>query len=139
MWFNDYYKATSYKFGLPEPGKYRTITVKHDKYLVVHGKKCKQCKKLPHNQQWTGTRICACGNPFINNTFMTDRKHENRKKEWRKVESKGLRDTVAAYRKADSACSTARLQDRWTQELQDERERWWSMLTDRGVDTKWLG
>ena len=137
MWFNDYYKATSYKFGLPAPGEYRTITVKHDKYLVVHGKKCKQCKKLPRNQQWTGPLVCSCGNPYVNVSKCSD--HINRSREWRKIESKGLRDAVAAYRKADDALSTARLQDRWTQGLQDEREKWWSMLTDRGVDTKWIG
>ena len=70
---------------------------------------------------------------------MTDRKHENRKKEWRKVERKGLRYAVRAYKKADDALSTARLQDKWTQELQDRREKWWSILAHHGVNAVWLG
>ena len=136
MWYNDYYKASSHSFGLAAPGDYRIFVTKHRRYLVVHSKRCKQCTKLPMSRRWTGPLVCSCGNPYINVSKCN--KHINRSKEWRKVERKGLRDTVAAYRSADDALSTARLQDKWTQELQDEREKWSSILADRGINTIYL-
>ena len=81
MWYDDYHKATSYKFGIVSPTEYRLFTMKHGCYLVVHSKKCKQCRKLPLRQRWTGTRVCVCGNPYIH--IVRDNEHYNKIREWK--------------------------------------------------------
>ncbi len=35
-------------------------------YRKIIAPRCRQCRRLPGFQRWTGGRICACGNPFIN-------------------------------------------------------------------------
>lgn len=83
MWYDDYHKATSHKFGLVSPTDYRLFVVKHDQYLVVHSKKCKQCRKLPRWHRWAprGARVCACGNPYIH--IARDNHHYDNIKKWR--------------------------------------------------------
>ena len=46
-----------------------TVTDRTGKFLYykrIVGPKCRQCRKLPGHRRWTGERVCACGNPFIN-------------------------------------------------------------------------
>jgi hypothetical protein len=111
MWYNDYYKASSYKMGLVWPDDYRLFVTKHNRYLVVHSKKCKQCKSLPHWHRWTGTRACVCGNPYIHR--VRDDEHYRSKREYLKKE----------YKKACDAFSHANLTGRPLSELQSKRER----------------
>lgn len=35
-------------------------------YRAAIVKKCRQCRNLPQRSHWTGKRVCACGNPYIN-------------------------------------------------------------------------
>ena len=132
MWFNEYHKACSHKFGLAAPGEYRSILQKHNRYLVVHSMKCKQCNKLDLRQRWTGNHVCACGNPYIHSA--SDQRMYRTEKAWREVQRKGLEVLAAKYLRASNEYSTALLQDNWTQELQDNRERYAFKLMDKGID-----
>ena len=35
-------------------------------YKDVFSPRCHQCRRLPARERWTGARVCACGNPYIN-------------------------------------------------------------------------
>ena len=136
-WFTEYHKACSYKYGLVAPLEYRSMTQKHGRYLVFHAPKCKQCKSLDLRQRWTGNRVCACGNPYIHRA--SDQTYYRTERAWRKVQSKGLQVLAAKYLRAEREYSTALLQDRWTQELQDTREQYSYQLMNKGIDVPALG
>ena len=137
MFFNDYYKASSYRFGICGPFEYRLFIQKHGHYLVVHSKKCKQCKNLDIRQRWTGNKVCSCGNPYINR--VSDQKYYRTEHAWRDVQRKGLQVLAAKYLRAEHAYSKALLQDKWTQRLQDTREQYSYQLMSEGIDVPALG
>jgi hypothetical protein len=35
-------------------------------YRKIIAPRCRQCRHLPGYMRWTGERVCACGNPYIN-------------------------------------------------------------------------
>ena len=35
-------------------------------YRKIIAPRCRQCRNLPGFMRWTGKRVCACGNPYIN-------------------------------------------------------------------------
>tara|TARA_Y100001938_G_scaffold125068_1_gene175620 strand:- start:77 stop:289 length:213 start_codon:yes stop_codon:yes gene_type:complete len=55
-------------------------------------------------------------------------------KAWKQVQRKGLEVLAAKYLRASNEYSTALLQDNWTQELQDNRERYSFELMEKGID-----
>lgn len=47
-------------------------------YRRIISRKCRQCRKLPATHHWTGPRICACGNPYVNSAFLPNENHARR-------------------------------------------------------------
>ena len=35
-------------------------------YRKIIAPRCRQCRNLPGFMRWSGARVCACGNPYIN-------------------------------------------------------------------------